>query len=78
MPENTRLAGHELLYEGAPHEFRGAPRRLLRIGSFYGGTGGTGRGKCSCGAYSDALTSGTKRKQWHREHKTAIREGRDG
>jgi hypothetical protein len=64
----TRLAGHELFYEGAAHDAQG--KRVLVI---RGGTGGTGRGKCSCGVLSPELTSGTKRKAWHRSHKDQIR-----
>jgi len=65
---STRLAGHELHYEGAPHDWKGRP-----INSVWGGTAGTGRAKCTCGELSPELTSGTKRKAWHREHKYEIR-----
>lgn len=64
----TRVPGHELFYEGAAHDADG--KRILVI---WGGTGGTGRGKCSCGALSPELTSGTQRKAWHRDHKDQIR-----
>lgn len=66
---NTRLSGHELLDEGAAYVKAG--RWSHRI--HYRGTGGTGRGKCSCGMVSEVLDSGTKRKAWHREHKNTIR-----
>lgn len=66
----SRLAGHELISEGAPFDIKGHPAFPAR--SSYG-TGGTGRGKCSCGALSDVLDSGTKRKVWHRGHKEEIR-----
>lgn len=67
----SRLAGHELTSEGAPHDAKGRPAYPVRYGY---GTGGTGRGKCSCGALSGVLDSGTKRKAWHRGHKDEIRE----
>lgn len=59
-----RVAGHTLAFEGAPHHESGA--------RFYGpfeGVSGEGRAKCSCGELSDVLSSGAKRKAWHREHK---------
>lgn len=67
-PKNTRVAGHELQFEGAAY---------VRTGNYYSrllmaSTGGRGVGKCSCGAVSEMLDSGNKRKQWHRGHKTAI------
>ncbi|MFS0832016.1 hypothetical protein ABC337_15300 [Arthrobacter sp. 1P04PC] len=65
---STRLAGHELHYEGAPHDKQGRP-----INSVWGGTAGVGRAKCTCGKLSPELTSGTKRKAWHRDHKDEIR-----
>ena len=67
---STRLAGHELLNEGAPYTKHGRNSYPARTGY---GTGGKGHGKCSCGALSGWLESGSKRKQWHREHKDAIR-----
>ncbi|MDQ8040652.1 hypothetical protein RDI86_02195 [Cellulosimicrobium sp. XJ-DQ-B-000] len=71
MSASTRLAGHELLWEGAPHEKRANGTFSRRWGQ---GTGGTGHGLCSCGASSGEMTSGTQRKKWHREHKQQIRE----
>jgi len=72
-----RLRGHELYSEGAAF---GPPSLDARGGRTYwgrtnplGGTGGVGRGVCSCGSASPVLDSGTKRKQWHREHKAEIR-----
>jgi len=68
MSKNTRLAGHELVREGAPHNERGYQER-----SAYSGTGGSGYGKCSCGELSGLLHSGNARQKWHREHKNTIR-----
>lgn len=65
----SRLAGHELISEGAPYDAKGRPAYPVRSGY---STGGTGRGKCSCGALSDVLDSGAKRKGWHRGHKDEI------
>lgn len=65
----SRLPGHELISEGAPFDAKGRPEFPSRSGY---GTGGKGRGKCSCGALSDVLDSGTKRKAWHRGHKENI------
>ena len=66
---STRLAGHDLLDEGAAYVKDGRHSRRARN---YG-TGGEGRAKCLCGELSPVLPSGTTRKQWHREHKAAIR-----
>jgi len=59
-----RVSGHELRNEGAPFD-----ARRHRIG-IVNRTSGEGRGLCSCGALSDVLGSGSKRKAWHREHKS--------
>jgi hypothetical protein len=67
-----RLAGHTLIGEGAPHTSTGV--RVLRS---WGGTYGTGHGKCSCGALSEELPSSTKRKAWHRAHKEDVRASND-
>jgi hypothetical protein len=61
------MPGHELLYEGSAHNERGHQI------NFYGGVGGTGYGKCSCGKLSDILHSGNQRKVWHRAHKEELR-----
>lgn len=67
-----RLTGHELIFEGAPHDAQGR-----RIG--FSGTGGEGRGRCSCGALSEVLASSTKRRGWHRDvHKAEIRKQQEG
>jgi hypothetical protein len=63
---NTRVPGHELQGEGAPHApgaRRGTHVRQAR------GVAGTGYGLCTCGARSPLLDSGAKRKAWHRQHK---------
>jgi hypothetical protein len=67
----TRLSGHELFYEGAAYDAKGK----YRVQEIWGGTGGTGSGKCSCGALSPELTSGAQRKAWHRGHKDQVRKG---
>lgn len=68
---NSRLAGHSLIDEGSPHTADG--RRILR--GNWTGTSGIGHAKCSCGALSDELDSGTKRRKWHQDHKASIRQG---
>lgn len=62
----TRLAGHELRYEGAP--FNGQRKR---IGAGWS-TSGEGRALCSCGALSPVLPSANQRKVWHRQHKGLV------
>lgn len=64
-PEVTPGQRHTLRYEGAPFDENG-----YRVGHM--GVGGTGRGKCSCGEFSDVLHSGSQRKAWHREHKALV------
>lgn len=63
------MIGHGLLFEGAAHlvNHRGELVRAERQG-----VGGYGRGVCRCGAFSDMLDSGNKRKAWHREHKAGV------
>ena len=65
----SRVPGHELVSEGAPFNADGRSSYPTR---WMGGTGGTGRGRCSCGALSDVVDSGAKRKSWHRGHKDGI------
>lgn len=62
------LSGHGLIREGAPFRDDGS----MMIARSHG-TGGTGRGMCSCGALSEVLTSGNQRKAWHRKHKDEVR-----
>lgn len=62
----ARLAGHELRHDGAPHDAEG---RVIPPGTI---TGGDGRALCSCGASSQVMVSGTRRRQWHREHKATV------
>jgi len=70
MPKNTRLTGHELLYEGLAFDSDG------RRASLGWSTGGKGHGRCSCGALSPELDSGSKRKAWHRDHKDKLKESK--
>lgn len=67
-PKNTRVAGHTLWYEGAPHDDRGH-----RIWRPYGSASGRGRGKCSCGALSEMEFTAAARKRWHAEHKQQVK-----
>lgn len=67
----SRLAGHELMDEGAAFFKEG--RYILR--AYANTTGGAGLARCSCGALSEVLDSGAKRKAWHRGHKDEIRNG---
>lgn len=68
----SRVKGHTLAFEGAPHAVNesGQVRRVWT--HWTGGVGGFGRGYCSCGALSDLLDSAAKRRQWHREHKAEV------
>lgn len=61
---------HTLIAEGAPHDSNGE-RTLL-----FATAGRSGRAKCSCGELSPDLPSGRQRKQWHQDHKEAVK-GRD-
>jgi|GEM_PF-3697052 len=65
---SNRMAGHELIAEGAPHDPKGR-----RVNSLYSGVSGAGCGKCSCGKLSSAMASANKRKAWHRAHKEELR-----
>lgn len=69
----TRLAGHTLAAEGAPHRL--TPGRRVVRDMYRLGVGGTGRALCSCGVYSGVLTSAALRRAWHRDHKTAVMRG---
>jgi hypothetical protein len=68
MPENTRVAGHSLEWEGAPHNEHGS--RIQR--AYPMEKGGEGRGKCSCGTLSDVLPSKSARQRWHKDHKAEV------
>lgn len=54
-----RLPGHSLHAEGRAYE-QGYRRAV-------------GKAHCSCGAWSPVLPNDSSRKQWHRDHKAAIR-----
>lgn len=62
----TLVKGHALVREGAAFEDDGSH-------TLYGGTGGVGRAKCSCGVMSPRLGSGRARRAWHAEHKEVYR-----
>lgn len=67
----SRVSGHTLVAEGAAFEDThgtGMFHHRVRWNS----TGGVGVAKCSCGAHSEVLDSGSKRKQWHRDHKSGV------
>jgi hypothetical protein len=59
---NARLAGHGLWNEGNPRN--GDIGELRR---------GVGEATCECGAVSPKLPSTSQRRQWHRDHKEAIK-----
>jgi hypothetical protein len=59
---SARIPGHTLPDEG----------RIWRFGRPDNGPGTT---RCSCGAQSPELQSTAQRKQWHRDHKTAVLRG---
>lgn len=65
----NRLAGHSLRSEGKPFEVTPGGAIVRRTGyrSYWG------LGLCSCGATSTQLKSNEQRKQWHRDHKAAVR-----
>lgn len=71
MTDKIRVHGHGLIGEGAPHDASGQ-RKM----TYWLGTGGAGRGKCSCGALSDDLPSQPQRRQWHDQHKRDMVEAR--
>ena len=70
----SRIKGHTLRFEGAPHVVA-EDGRVVRVYGSYGGVSGFGRGLCSCGALSDLLDSAHQRKKWHREHKAEVAGG---
>jgi hypothetical protein len=68
----NRVAGHTLAHEGAPYNSKTGQRITWH------GTAGRGCARCSCGAFSPVLDSGTKRRAWHREHKANVARGSRG
>lgn len=68
MADALRVAGHTLQAEGAAYEQRASSAQWWRV-TWLGGTGGVGRGLCSCGDVSEVLDSGAARRAWHRTHK---------
>lgn len=69
--KTVRVKGHSLIGEGKAHNDKGG----VEYSASVMGTSGIGRAKCSCGALSGVLVSANLRKQWHRDHKEAIRHG---
>ena len=65
----TLVNGHTLKREGQPHDNNGVWR-----GRGYW----EGRGKCSCGALSDVLSTHSARKRWHKRHKAEVLNGMKG
>lgn len=63
MPKNTRVSGHYLINEGAPHD---------AFGYRLSWNAPQGCGKCSCGLLSDWLDSTRARQRWHLAHKADI------
>lgn len=67
--DTSRVPGHTLASEGAPYVVNIEKQTVRARG---GGSGGTGRALCSCGALSEILHSGRARKDWHRAHKAEM------
>lgn len=65
----ARVPGHSLVSEGAAYAVEESGR-IARVR--WNSVGGYGRGLCSCGEFSDLLTSAHQRKKWHREHKSQV------
>jgi hypothetical protein len=79
----TRVTGHGLVGEGAPHAVPGCHAlpcsgerddEPVRVGN-YSSTGGWGHGLCQCGATSPHLSSANQRKAWHVGHKAEVKAG---
>lgn len=74
----TRIKGHHLLREGAPHDDNG---EVLSNWSFAypypRKVAGEGRGLCACGAMSVALPTAAARRRWHQQHKRDVRNGKE-
>lgn len=70
----TLLLGHTLWAEGKGYGAYPCVSCSPAMAYDRIGTGGPGHARCSCGAVSPHLDSGTKRKAWHRAHKQQIRE----
>lgn len=66
---STRVKGHALAHEGAPHTKDGR----IACGSFFIRTAGEGCGKCECGELSPVMPSANARKTWHQRHKQEVR-----
>lgn len=64
LKKTTLLDGHELRGEG-------------RVWDYGRWINGTGRATCGCGEKSPELPSTNQRKQWHRDHKDAVRAQQD-
>lgn len=67
---NPPIKGHALAGQGAPHDAQG---HRIPGKSWYGSVAGPGHAKCQCGAISPHLSGPSKRRDWHREHKSALR-----
>lgn len=71
--KNPSLPGHALAHHGVPVDEHGA--RLPRPNGWAYSTAGPGRALCECGAISPHLSGPTRRANWHRSHKDAVRAG---
>lgn len=66
-----RVSGHTLRSEGQPYKVLVVTDAGTTIPQREHHSK-TGRGLCSCGVLSDVLPSNGRRKQWHRDHKSAL------
>lgn len=66
------VRGHALMWGGAA--FDNEKNRLWANAPF---TKVVGRALCECGLLSNALEGDEARREWHRQHKAAIRETRE-
>lgn len=64
-----RLPGHTLKAEGAAYKYVRPLSGVREKGAWKYDFAGDGHGMCECGWVSELLTSNTKRKAAHREHK---------
>lgn len=69
-PATFPLPGHALAREGAAYTAEG---EYARGTDYWIVTAGQGHGKCECGALSPEVGGRKYRRNWHVEHKTAIR-----
>lgn len=70
MPPGTRVSGHSIVAQGAPHDEDGL--NVNRNDRWPHSVHGVGIGLCTCGLASEVLPSAYQRRRWHKAHREGV------